>query len=62
MIRKFITPDGDVLEEADWSIRVTDSCFYCDQPLRLSTGVICHASQDGNHDWITLVNPSEFRR
>lgn len=62
-MRKFLTLDGDVLEESDWGINPIDKCFYCDLPLTYTeTFRSCGGSLDGGHDWITLVNPSEFRR
>ncbi len=62
MIRKFLTPDGDVLEEADWNVNPMDSCFYCDTPLWITGNeryAECYESQDGRHDWITLVHPNK---
>jgi hypothetical protein len=65
VIRKFLTLDGDVLEETDWALKPTDKCFYCDMNfMQIFTDFdeICYESQDGEHDWITLVDPSENRR
>ena len=61
VVRKFITRNGEVLEETDWKLRPTDKCFYCDEFLQ-GNDAWCNDSQDNNHDWITLVSPSEFRR
>ena len=64
MIRKFLTPDGDVLDETDWDLRPIDACFYCNTPLWVTANESfsqCYESQDGSHDWITLVNPSDRR-
>lgn len=60
MIRKFVTLDGDVLEETEWVLNMTDVCFYCDMPLVYNSPVVyCPKSMDNNHDWITLVNPNK---
>lgn len=56
MMRKFITLDGEVLEETDWNLRPTDNCFYCSQPL-IWADTLCPDSQDFHHDFITLVDP-----
>lgn len=63
-MRKFLTLDGEVLDELEWAPKPIDRCFYCDLPLGdiWSPEDICWNSQDMRHDWITLVNPSEFRR
>ncbi len=62
-MRKFLTFDGEVLEETEWQAKPIDLCFYCDLPIVLTGSIqFCPDSQDGSHDWITLVNPSEFRR
>lgn len=65
-MRKFLTFDGEVLEETEWAPKPTDRCFYCDIPLldpfvEYYDGTTCWKSLDGNHDWITLVNPSTRR-
>lgn len=61
-MRKFLTFDGDVLEETEWKLKTTDMCFYCDMPLIFNSPVsYCPKSMDNNHDWITLVNPSSRR-
>lgn len=61
-MRKFLTFDGDVLEETEWTLKMTDMCFYCDMPLVFNSPVsYCPKSMDNNHDWITLVNPSSRR-
>lgn len=61
-MRKFLTLDGDVLEESEWVINPSDLCFYCDLPLK-HKGIfpMCDGSQDKSHDWITLVNPQTRR-
>ncbi len=62
-MRKYVTYDGDVLEETHWALKPTDSCFYCNLPLVLSNQTkYCPDSQDGNHDWITLCNPDSSDR
>lgn len=64
MIRKFLTLDGDVLEESEWSPSPEDKCFYCETVFTSITTFfesICWDSLDGRHDWITLVNPSNRR-
>lgn len=60
MLRKFISLDGEVLEETEWHPRPIDMCFYCDLPLINSADSDrCTGSQGEAHDWITLCNPSE---
>lgn len=61
MVRKFLTFDGEVLEETEWTLRTADPCFYCGEKLATVEGIPCFASLDGLHDWITLVNPSNRR-
>lgn len=64
MIRKFLTLDGDVLEESEWEPSPTDACFYCDltfHSIYTDFDEICWESQDGSHDWITLVKPTDTR-
>ena len=61
MVRKFLTFDGEVIDERDWQLKPTDYCFYCDESL-ITADRLCPDSQDFNHDFITLINPSEFRR
>jgi len=58
MIRKFLTFDGEILEETEWNLKPVDKCFYCDEFL-INSHRYCTESQDGNHDWITLVKPSK---
>lgn len=60
-MRKFLTLDGDVLEQTDWVVSPIDVCFYCDMPLGISSMSFCPKSQDNNHEWITLVNPQTRR-
>lgn len=64
-MRKFLTFDGEVLEETEWALKPTDECFYCGMSLvgitLHSSEVGCNGSLDGNHDWITLVQPSTRR-
>lgn len=60
-MRKFLTFDGDVIEETEWALKPVDKCFYCDEIL-IQAHSYCPDSQDGRHDFVTLVNPSEFRR
>ena len=64
VLRKFLTLEGEVLEEAEWAPKPIDKCFYCDIPLTTidSEYEPCWDSQNLCHDWITLVNPTEFRR
>lgn len=59
MIRKFVTLDGEVLEETEWQLRPIDICFHCDLPLINSVDARCTGSQDEEHDFITLCHPSE---
>lgn len=64
-MRKFLTFDGDVLEETEWALKPTDRCFYCGTHFvgigMFVDGNVCYESLDGNHDWITLVNPQTRR-
>lgn len=59
-MRKFLTFDGEVLEETEWALRPVDKCFYCGEFIA-TAHVNCVDSFDGRHDWITLVNPSTWR-
>lgn len=64
MIRKFLSLDGEVLEESEWELKPTDKCFYCQVPLVTIFSAfdeICWESQGGTHDWITVVKPTEVR-
>ncbi len=58
-MRKFLTLDGEVIEETDWYVKPMDKCFYCSVPLieTLRLNNTCASSLDGSHDWVTLVNP-----
>jgi hypothetical protein len=60
-MRKFLTLDGEVLDEMDWNVSPKDNCFYCGDKLDGTPSLECWESLDGNHDWITLVNPSNRR-
>ena len=62
-MRKFLTLDGDVLEHSEWAPKPKDRCFYCDISLIAIKENLepCWESLDGNHDWITLVNPANRR-
>lgn len=56
MVRKWLTLDGDVMEESEWALKPIDRCFYCDVPL--ATGpAYCSASLDHEHDWISICDP-----
>ena len=57
LLRKFVTLDGEVLEETQWNVKPIDKCFYCGQQLMEITDNVCPDSIDYNHDWITLCNP-----
>lgn len=59
-MRKFLTFEGEVLEETEWRLKPTDRCFYCSEIL-FKAHANCVDSIDGRHDWITLVNPSTRR-
>lgn len=59
-MRKFLTFDGEVLEETEWNLKPVDKCFYCSETL-ITAHVYCVDSLDGTHDFITLVNPSTRR-
>lgn len=56
MLRKFVSYDGEVLEETMWNLSPTHTCFYCGDSL-IQADSICYDSQDFNHDFITLVDP-----
>jgi hypothetical protein len=60
MVRKWLTLDGEVLEESDWSVKPIDRCFYCNDPL-IAVDSYCSASLDHAHDWISLVSPAHRR-
>ena len=57
MVRKFITPDGEVLAEEEWDMYPNTRCFYCDQYLIQAITQPCTIGFLGNHDYVTLVNP-----
>jgi hypothetical protein len=55
MLRKFLTLDGEVTAEEEWTVKPTDRCFYCDHPLTLAQGVPCPVGFNALHDFITLI-------
>lgn len=58
MVRKWLTLDGEILEESEWVPTPLHTCFYCDMPLIYeSTYPRCPSGLLNEHDFITLVNP-----
>lgn len=57
MIRKFVTLDGEVLEESEWQPTPLHTCFYCDIPLIYASEKMCPSGPMHQHDFITLVDP-----
>lgn len=57
MVRKWLTVDGEVLEESEWALKPIDTCFYCDLPL-IAADSACTVSQNHEHDWVSIVSPS----
>lgn len=58
MVRKWLTLDGEVLEESEWEPTPLHTCFYCDMPLiYANTENWCPTGMLNQHDFITLVNP-----
>lgn len=55
-LRKFVTLDGEVTAEEEWTLKPTDRCFYCDQYLIASHNQPCSIGFDGLHDYVTLTN------
>ncbi len=58
MVRKFVTLDGEVLAEEEWTLNENPNfrCFWCDDHLLGSEEYTCYASFDGTHDWVTLCS------
>lgn len=56
MVRKWLTIDGEVLEESEWALKPIDRCFYCDVFL-IAEDPFCPISQNHEHDWISLCDP-----
>jgi hypothetical protein len=56
MVRTFVTVDGEVLGRDEWSLKPTDSCFFCEEQL-ISAHKHCTHSMDGRHEWVTLCSP-----
>lgn len=55
-LRKFVTLDGEVTAEEEWTLSPIDRCFYCDQSLIATQGQMCPAGFLGQHDFVTLIN------
>ena len=56
MVRKFITQDGELLAEEEWSPTPMHDCFWCGDRLITSLTEPCYYSFDGNHDWVTIAH------
>lgn len=58
MVRKFITLDGEVLAEEEWTLNKNPKfrCFWCDDHLMEAKDYPCYDSFDGSHDWVTICN------
>lgn len=54
--RKFVTLDGEILEESMWEPSPIHTCFYCGTPSTLwKTNSECVHSQLGEHELVTLI-------
>lgn len=61
MLRKFVTLDGEVLEESEYVLKPIDTCFYCGRALMMAFHY-CAESQTNQHEWITLCDTTSIRR
>lgn len=57
MVRKWLTLDGEILEESEWALTPIHTCFYCDSPLIYVQNIPCPSGPLSQHDFITLVDP-----
>lgn len=55
-LRKFVTLDGEVTAEEEWTLNPTDRCFYCDQSLIAIHSQPCPVGFSGLHDFVTLIS------
>lgn len=60
MVRTWLTLDGEVLEQGEWHVKPIHRCFYCNAPLTAVSN-FCSASQNHEHDWVTIVAPANRR-
>ncbi len=56
MVRKWLTLDGEILEETEWSLSPLHSCFYCGSPLIHVRNEPCPSGFLNEHDFITFVD------
>lgn len=56
MVRKWLTLDGEILEESEWDPTPLHKCFYCNAPLTYVRNTYCPSGYLGEHDFITLVD------
>jgi hypothetical protein len=54
--RRFVTLEGEILDESSWTVSPIHRCFYCNNPLLHVYDTHCPASLDGTHDLVTLVD------
>jgi hypothetical protein len=54
--RRFVTMEGEILDEVEWRVTPLHRCFYCNVPLLYDASGLCPSSFDGRHDLVTLVN------
>jgi hypothetical protein len=56
-LRKFVTYDGEVLDELEWSVTPIHKCFYCDTPVDIWKYIpSCPMSQAHEHEFVTLCD------
>jgi hypothetical protein len=60
MVRKFITPDGEILEESEWDPTPIHTCFYCDAPLIYVQNTPCPSGLLNLHDFVSIVEPVRY--
>lgn len=56
VLRKFVTLDGEVVQEIEWKPMPTvHRCFNCDKPLYDNQHTPCPASQIAEHEFVEIV-------
>jgi hypothetical protein len=58
MIRRFVTTDGEVLDESDWTPAPNTKCFFCG--TLITTESACENLWGSAHDWVTLADRDNF--
>jgi hypothetical protein len=59
MVRTFVTLEGEILSEEEWTptLNKSNHCFWCDDHLIGSEAYVCPFNPFAeSHDWVTLCS------